>query len=287
MTEGRAPVIDAHHHFLFPDTREYPWLTADLDPIRRRFAPEDLRPPLARAGVDATVLVQTVSSLDETREMLEIAAATDFVAGVVGWVDLTDPIVPEVLDELRAGTGGDHLVGVRHQVHDEEDPRWLLRPDVLRGLQSISEAGLAYDLLVRPRELPAALNVARIHPELRFVIDHIAKPRIAAGEDPEWAERMAGFAQLPNVYCKLSGMVTEAGWKSWQPADLAPFVSKVRGWFGDERLLFGSDWPVCLLAASYEQVKEALLTALGPTSPEALAAIFGGNAAAAYRLSPD
>jgi L-fuconolactonase len=228
-----------------------------------------------------------VSSLDETREMLEIAAVTDFVAGVVGWVDLTDPTVPEVLDELRAGTGGDRLVGVRHQVHDEEDPRWLLRPDVLRGLQSISEAGLAYDLLVRARELPAALAVARSHPELRFVIDHIGKPRIAAGEDPEWADGMAGFAQLPNVYCKLSGMVTEADWESWQAEDLAPFVSQVRGWFGDQRLLFGSDWPVCLLAAEYEQVKEALLTALGPASPEALTAIFGGNATAVYRLRPE
>lgn len=280
----RTPVIDAHHHFLYPSRWEYPWITAGMEALRRPFTPEDLGPLLRRAGVDATIAVQTVADLEETRELLAVAAGGEMVAGVVGWADLTDPTLPEVLDELRRGPGGDRLVGIRHQVHDEEDPRWLLRPDVLRGLDAVGAAGLVYDLLVRPRELPAAVNVARAHPEMRFVLDHIGKPRIADGADEEWAESMAAFEQLPHVACKLSGMVTEADRERWRPSDLAPFVERVRAWFGDERLMFGSDWPVCTLVASYEQVRDALMTALGPTPDETLAAIFGGNAARIYRL---
>jgi L-fuconolactonase len=277
-------VVDAHHHFLYPSRRSYPWLTDELAAIRRRFGVDELRPLLAEAGVDATVVVQTVPDLDETRELLRTAAVVDVVGGVVGWVDLTDPALPDVLDEVRAGPGGSYLVGVRHQVHDEADERWLLRPDVLRGLQGVADAGLAYDLLVRPRELPAAVQVARRFEGLRFVLDHIGKPRIALGEDAEWAAAMAGFALLANVSCKLSGMVTEADRARWRPEDLAPFVASVREWFGDERLLFGSDWPVCLVAASYSQVKDAVLAALGPVPGAARDAIMGGNAVRVYGL---
>lgn len=285
---GRTPAIDAHHHFLYPERREYPWLTDEYEAIRRRFAPEDLRPLLARAGVDATVVVQTAHDLDETTELLRTAAENDIVAGVVGWADLTDPVLPETLDELRRGPGGAKLVGIRHQVHDEEDPRWLLRPDVLRGLQAVADAGLVYDLLVRPRELPAAVSVTRHVPDGRFVLDHIAKPRIAAGsQDEEWAEHMPALARVPNVWCKLSGMVTEADRERWRPSDLAPYVERVRDWFGDERLLFGSDWPVCLVAATYEQVREALLTVLGPVPDDVRAGILGGNAARVYGLTLD
>ena len=277
-------IVDAHHHFWDPARAEYPWLTADLAPIRRAFGPADLRPLLAEQGVARTVLVQTRSSLEETREFLATAAETDFVAGVVGWVDLTAPDVAATLGELRALPEGRWLVGVRHQVHDEADALWLLRDDVRRGLRAVGDAGLAYDLLVRPRELPAALELTRGLPDVRFVIDHLAKPRIALGADAEWAERLAPFSELGHVSCKLSGMVTEADWAGWRPDDLAPFVRQVLGWFGADRAMFGSDWPVCLVAASYGGVLEALRPALGGLSAADQEAVLGRSADRFYRL---
>lgn len=278
-------IVDAHHHFWDPARASYPWMTDELASIRRPFGPDDLRPLLAERGVDRTVLVQTRSSLDETREFLAVAERTDFVAGVVGWVDLTAPDVASVLGALRAGPGGRWLVGVRHQVHDEPDAGWLLRPDVRRGLRAVGEAGLVYDLLVRPRELPAALEVARALPDLRFVVDHLAKPRIRDSADTEWAERLAPFSDLPHVRCKLSGLVTEADWSGWRPSDLAPFIRRAVAWFGPERVLFGSDWPVCLLAASYGQVVDALQAAIADLPAPARAAAMGGNAAELYGLT--
>jgi L-fuconolactonase len=278
-------IVDAHHHFWDPARASYPWMTDELASIRRPFGPDDLRPLLAERGVHRTVLVQARSSLDETRELLAVAERTDFVAGVVGWVDLTAPDVASVLRGLREGPGGRWLAGVRHQVHDEPDAEWLRRPEVRRGLRAVGEAGLVYDLLVRPRELPAALDVARWLPDLRFVIDHVAKPRVRDGADPEWVERLAPFSDLPHVRCKLSGLVTEADWTGWRPADLAPFVRRAVGWFGPQRVLFGSDWPVCLLAASYGQVVDALEAALADLPAPARAAAMGGNAAELYRLA--
>lgn len=280
-------IVDSHHHFWDTDRNDYPWMTDEQAAIRRPFGPQDLRPALNDGGVDATVLVQTRSSEEETREFLQTAAETDFVAGVVGWIDLTDPTAPENIEALRRAPGGEWLVGIRHQVHDEEDERWLLRPDVLRGLEAVADAGLVYDLLLRPRELPAALAVARRFTHLSFVVDHIAKPRIAGGSDPEWEEGMRPLAELPNVTVKVSGMVTEADWKSWRPADLAPFVQSVKRWFGPERLLFGSDWPVCLVAAEYGQVLSALIEALGETTDGEREAILGENARRVYRLGAE
>lgn len=278
-------ILDSHHHLWDPAERDYPWMTDELATIRRRFDVGDLRPLLAAAGVDATIAVQAVGSVEETRDLLAAAATSDVVAGVVGWVDLTDPGVGYVLAALRAGPGGSRLVGIRHQVHDEPDPAWLLRPDVQRGIAAVGAAGLVYDLLVRPRELPAAQETARRHPDVRFVIDHLAKPRIAGGpEDAPWAEAMAPFADLPNVHCKLSGMVTEADWTAWRPADLRPYVDRALAWFGAERCLFGSDWPVCLLAATYQQVVDALADALTDLDSGARAAIMGASAARLYGL---
>jgi L-fuconolactonase len=259
-------------------------MTDDVAVIRRRFGPEDLRPLLAERDVDRTVLVQTRSSLEETREFLATAAITDFVAGVVGWVDLTDPAAGRTLRALQSSAGGTKLVGIRHQVHDEQDPDWLLRNDVRRGLQAVGDAGLAYDFLVRPRELPAALRTARDFPEMRFIIDHIAKPPIRSGDDRAWAEAMASAGGLGNVYCKLSGIVTEADWATWEPGVLVPYVRRVVGWFGVDRLMFGSDWPVCLLAGSYARVMDALLYCLGDLPAEAKTKIFGTNAIRCYRL---
>jgi L-fuconolactonase len=277
-------LVDAHHHFWDPGRRDYYWMTED-SPIRRPFGPDDLRPLLAQTGVDRTIVVQTIPSVDETREFLATAAETDFVAGVVGWVDLADPSVAKTLADLRAGPGGSFLVGIRHQVHDEPDAGWLFSKDVHRGIKAVGEAGLVYDLLVRTRELPAALDVVRRLPEVRFVIDHLAKPRIADGAaDTEWEQAMAPFSDCVNVDCKLSGMVTEANSTSWTPDDLKPYVERALGWFGAGRCLFGSDWPVCLLAATYEQVIEALASAVSDLSEADHEAIFGGNALRVYGL---
>jgi L-fuconolactonase len=277
--------IDAHHHFWDPARASYPWLVGEaLAPINRRFGPEDLAPELAAHGISGTVLVQTISSLAETREFLGLAARHEFIWGVVGWVDLTSAGVSDDLDALMGGPGGDRLVGVRHQVHDESEPDWLRRADVRRGLTAVQARGLRYDLLVRARELPAAVDTVSALPDLQFVLDHIAKPRIAGGQDQAWAERMPPLAALPNVAAKLSGMVTEADWTSWTAADLRPFVRSVVDWFGVDRLMFGSDWPVCLLASSYGGVVEGLEDALGEQSDHDKARMFGLNAERVYAL---
>jgi len=252
-----------------------------LDPIRHRFGPEDLQPLLKAAALDRSVLVQTVAGVSETREFLAEAAANDFIGGVVGWVDLMDRNVAATIADLQSAPGGDRLVGIRHQVHDEANPDWLLRDDVQRGLAAVGEAGLAYDLLVRTRELPAAAATARRHPDIRFVLDHAAKPRIAAGaRDRDWEDAMPPLAELPNVTCKLSGLVTEADWKAWTPEQLRPYIERVVEWFGRDRCMFGSDWPVCLLAASYPQVTDLVTSVVGDDEK-----VFGAVAARVYGLS--
>lgn len=277
-------VIDAHHHVWDPARADYPWMTDELASIRRAFGPEDLAPELAAAGVERTVLVQTRSSLDETREFLATAAATPFVAGVVGWVDLASPDAGDAIDALCDGPGGDRLVGIRHQAHDEPDPDWLDREDVRRGIRAVGERELTYDLLVRPRELPAAIRVVRDEPGMRFVLDHLGKPPIAAGGLEPWASGIAELAALPNSWCKVSGLVTEADWAAWTSADLQPYVAHAVAVFGPGRLLFGSDWPVCLLAASYGEVLDAARTCLAGLTDDELDGVLGGNAAAVYRL---
>lgn len=269
-------IVDAHHHFWDPTRRQYPWMGEELAAIRRPFGPDELRPLLEDNGVDRTILVQTISSLDETREFLETSATNDFIGGVVGWVDLTSPSVERTLASLV----GDLLVGIRHQVHDEPDPEWLLRDDVQRGIAAVGEAGLVFDLLVRSRELPAALATARRHPEMSFVVDHAAKPHLAAGSwDSAWEERLAPLSDEPNVSCKLSGLVTEADWSSWTVEQLEPYVRHAVGWFGNQRCMFGSDWPVCLLAASYDRVMDAMQQIVGLDDD-----IFGRTAVRVYGL---
>jgi L-fuconolactonase len=236
-------IIDAHQHFWDPAAAVYPWMSDAPASLHRRFGPDDLEPLLTRHGVTGTVLVQARGGLDETRALLEIAAATPFVFGVVGWIDLTAADAAQVL----AGFDG-RLAGVRHQVHDEPDARWLLRPDVQRGLAAVGDAGLVFDLLVRTAELPAAVETARRHPDVQFVLDHVGKPPLRPGGDLDgWTGGVAALADLPNVACKLSGLLTEieAG------IDLAPTLERALAWFGPERCMFGSDWPVCRLAGDY------------------------------------
>lgn len=276
--------VDAHHHFWDPGTADYPWLTDELAVIRRPFGRDDLAPELAATGVEGTVLVQTRSSQDETAEFLAVAAATPFIRGVVGWVDLTDPAIADTIASLRAGPGGDRLVGIRHQAHDEPDAAWLLREDVVRGIRAVGAAGLAYDLLVRSRELPAALELARRLPDVRFVIDHLAKPPIASGELEPWGGLIGAFAALEHVACKVSGLVTEADWASWTTADLLPFVDHSITVFGPERLVFGSDWPVCLLAATYADVVETARALLAGLTDSEREGVMGANAIRIYGL---
>ncbi|MFI0941962.1 amidohydrolase family protein [Streptomyces sp. NPDC021020] len=273
--------IDAHHHLWDLDRRPQPWLTGPaLDPIARTFAFPELEPLLDAHGLDATVVVQSSSSLDETRELLDAAAGSGGrIAGVVGWADLTDPALADVLASL-AGP----LVGVRHQVQDEADPWWLARAGVRRGLATVAAAGLAYDLLVTPRELPAALDTVAALPELRFVLDHAAKPAVAGGGWEPWATQVAELAALPNVVCKLSGLVTEADWSGWEPADLLPYARHVLAVFGPDRVMFGSDWPVCTLAASYGDVLALAAEATAGLTPAESAAVFGGTATSVYAL---
>jgi L-fuconolactonase len=275
--------IDAHHHLWDLGRRPQPWMKgAELAPIARTFGLSDLLPELDGHGIDATVLVQSSASSAETRELLAIAAASSGrIAGVVGWADLTDPALPEVLASL-AGAGP--LVGIRHQVQDEADPAWLAREDVMAGVAAVGAAGLVYDLLVTSDQLPAAVETVRALPGTRFVLDHGAKPPIAAGSWEPWAARIAALAALPNVTCKLSGLITEADWRRWRPQDVLPYARHLLVSFGPDRVLFGSDWPVCTLAGSYAEVLALAEEAVGPLAPADRAAVLGGTAARVYGL---
>ncbi len=278
--------VDAHHHFWDPAVADYPWLTDELAAIRRAFGPSDLAPEVLAAGIDATIVVQTRSSGQETDGFLQTAATSSFVRGVIGWVDLNDPAVADKIAELQASPGGDRLVGIRHQVQDEADPVWVCRTEVRRGIAAVGRANLAFDLLIRSRELPAALETVRQLPDVRFVVDHLAKPPIRdgiAGFQP-WADLIAPFGELPNAWCKVSGMVTEAAPTAWRPADLQPFVDHVVDVFGPRRLMFGSDWPVCLLAASYAEVLGAARECLAGLGATEAAGVFGDNAVEVYRF---
>ncbi|NGN64556.1 amidohydrolase family protein [Streptomyces sp. A7024] len=276
---------DAHHHVWDLSVRDQEWITgAAMAPIRRDFAMADLEPEARAAGVTRTVLVQTVTVAAETPEFLALAAAHDLVAGVVGWTDLTAPSVAEELARLRELPGGEHLVGIRHQVQGEPDPRWLEREDVLRGLRAVEAAGLTYDLLVLPHQLPAAVTAARAVPGLSFVLNHLAKPPIAAGALEPWAADLRRLAALPNVAAKLSGLVTEADWRHWSVKDLRPYADTALDAFGPDRLMFGSDWPVCRLAASYAEVVEAAEALTDALSPAERDLFRSGTARRVYGL---
>jgi L-fuconolactonase len=271
--------IDAHHHLWDTSLRDYPWMDGPwADPLRGRFGPAELSS--AAKGFDATIVVQALSCEEETRALLATAAATPQVVGVVGWTDLTAPDVADRLAALRAAPGGDHLVGIRHQVQDEPDPAWLLRHDVRRGLRAVATAGLVYDLLVKPRDLPAAIEITTLLPGLGFVLDHLGKPAVGEGSDI-WRDALVALADRPNVTAKLSGLVTEADWRCWKAADLAPYLDHALTTFGPSRLMFGSDWPVCTLAAPYSKVVDLVDSAVTPADR---AQVFGGTATRRYGL---
>jgi L-fuconolactonase len=277
-------IIDAHHHVWDLNVRDQDWLAGpEMAVIRRNFSVDDLRPSARAATVIATVLVQTVTVAAETPEMLALAAAEPLVAGVVGWTDLTSPAVADELARLRSGPGGRYLVGIRHQVQSEPDPDWLRRPEVIRGLRAVAAAGLCYDLVVLPHQIAAATYAAAAVPDLTLVLDHAGKPPIASGEVEPWAAAIRALAAQPNAMCKLSGLVTEAA-PGAQPQAFVPFVDEILGAFGAGRLMFGSDWPVCLLACTYADVVGLARTLLAGLSDAERAAVFASTAARVYGL---
>ncbi|MGW4061440.1 amidohydrolase family protein [Amycolatopsis sp. NPDC004747] len=275
--------VDAHHHLWQTSVRRHAWLDGDdTAAIRRDFTPADLR--AAAEGIDATVLVQVLPDFDESVEFLATAAKEPLIAGVVGWVDLTGSPARD-LQRLRSAPGGELLTGIRHLVQAEPDPRWLEREDVLAGLAAVRDAGLVYDLLVVPHQLPAATAAVRALPDLTFVLDHLAKPPIASGELEPWATGLATLAREPNVVAKLSGLVTEAG-RPWRAEDLRPYAETALAAFGPDRLMLGSDWPVCLLAGTYAEVMGAADSLLDDLTPAERDAVRGGTASRVYGLAP-
>lgn len=276
--------VDAHHHLWDLGVRDQDWITGPaMASIRRSFGVADLAPVAAAAGVEATVLVQTVTVAAETPELLAIAEGNELVQAVVGWVDLTAATVADDLAALTEGPGGGWLRGIRHQVQAEPDRRWLCRDDVRRGLRAVGEAGLVYELLTLPHQLPAAIETVAALPEVAFVLDHCSKPEIAAGRREPWAADLLELASYPNVVCKLSGLVTEAG-PDWTVERLRPYADVVLDAFGADRVMFGSDWPVCLLAASYDEVLDAAEQLTAGLPERGRAAVFGDTARRVYGI---
>ncbi|MEU2286276.1 amidohydrolase family protein [Streptomyces sp. NPDC013178] len=285
MTGGAGATVDAHHHVWDLSVRDQDWITGpELQPLRRNFTVADLAPEAHAAGVGRTVLVQTITVPEETPEFLALAAQHELIVGVVGWTDLTRPDVADELARLRDLPGGRHLKGIRHQVQGESDPEWLLRPDVHRGLAAVADAGLVYDLVVLPHQLPACARAAADHPGLTFVLDHLGKPPVASGAREPWESALRTLAALPNTVAKLSGLVTEADPAAWTIDDLRPYADLALEAFGPHRLMYGSDWPVCTLAATYGDVLSAARELTRALSAGERTQVFGTTATRVYDL---
>lgn len=274
------PVIDAHQHFwkYHPDTHH--WINDEMAVIRKDFLPADLAPVLKQHGVDGCIAVQADQSEAETDFLVSLANENDWIKGVVGWVDLC---ADKIRERLQYYCQVPVVKGFRH-ILQAEDPAFMLKPEFLRGIGALQEYGFTYDILVYPRHLPAVQQLVKQFPDQRFVIDHIAKPDISKGVMEEWVKNIQAIAAFPNLYCKVSGMVTEANWSCWKKEDLYPYLDMVTESFGTDRLLYGSDWPVCLLAASYERMMEPVKEYYSNFSATEQAALFGGNAAAFYHV---
>jgi len=273
--------IDAHQHFWMYNEREYGWIDDSMSTLRRDFLPADLKPELECNGFEGCVAVQARQTLEETRWLLELAERAPFILGVVGWVDLRSP---RLRFELRSLAGQSKLVGVRHIVQSEPDERFLLQPDFLRGIAMLEEFDLAYDILIYPRHLPVAAEFVARFPRQRFVLDHLAKPPIKSGGLDSWARGIRELAAFENVFCKVSGLVTEADWQAWKPENMRPYLEMAFECFGPSRLMVGSDWPVCTVAAPYSRVMDIVKDYLGTYAAEERDAVLGGNAAKCWRL---
>jgi L-fuconolactonase len=273
--------IDAHQHFWRFDPVRDAWIADEMAAIRRDFLPGDLEPELDANGIDATIAVQADQSEAETEFLLGLAEGNRRIAGVVGWVDLQSDDVERRLEHFARFR---KLRGVRHVAQAEADDRFLVRGDFLRGVGFLKQFELTYDILIYPRQLAAAIELVGRFPEQKFVVDHLAKPEIKAKKIEPWAGLIRELASNPNVYCKVSGMVTEAEWGRWRPADFEPYLDIVFEAFGAEQVMFGSDWPVCLVAASYGNVSGIVKAYLNRHGRVHQDAIFGGNATAFYDL---
>lgn len=273
--------IDAHQHFWKYKPKEYEWIDGSMAALQRNFLPEDLSPELARNGFSGSVAVQACHTLEETRWLLELAEHSSTIQGVVGWVDLCSS---EAHSQLTVFAKDSKLVGIRHVVQSEPDDRFLLRDDFLHGASLLEEFDLAYDILIYTRHLPVAAEFVERFPRQRFVLDHLAKPPIRTGEVEFWANGIRRLAAFPNVFCKLSGLVTEADWKNWKPEQMAPYLDIAFESFGPSRLMIGSDWPVCLAAASYGRAVDVVKNYLRRRTSEEREAVLGGNAQRFWRL---
>jgi len=273
--------IDAHQHFWQYNAVRHSWITEEMSLLKRDFMPQDLDEERKVNNIGSTIAVQADQSEEETLFLLQLAQRNSSIVGVVGWVDLCSP---HAAKRLKFFSQFDKLRGFRHIAQDEPDDHFLMRPDFLRGIASLREFGFTYDILIYPEQLPAALELVSQFPEQKFVVDHIAKPDIKSRSRAGWAVLMQNIAAKPNVYCKLSGLVTETDWKDWKKGDFGPYLDVVFGAFGPKRLMFGSDWPVCLLAASYQQVLEIIEDYVQDCAADIKDKIFGGNAADFYQL---
>ncbi len=273
--------IDAHQHFWIYDPHEYEWIDESMGALRRNFLPADLKPELDNSGMQGCVAVQARQTLEETRWLLELAGQSPFIAGVVGWVDL---LADDVRLQLKDVAANPKLVGIRHIVQSEPDDRFLLRPDFQRGIATLEEFDLAYDILIYTKHLPVAAQFVQQFPRQRFVLDHLAKPPIKSGNIESWADGIRKLAEFPNVYCKLSGLVTEADWRHWKPEDIFPYLDVAFVAFGTDRLMAGSDWPVCLVTGSYARTLNLVKDYVNQHYPAAREAVLGGNAQRFWRL---
>ena len=249
--------------------------------LKRDFLPTDLMPELQANGMNGCIAVQADQSEQETQFLLELAQQYDVIKGVVGWVDLQSP---QISGRLQHYSQFDKLCGFRHVVQSEPDDNFMLRPEFCRGIDALKKYGFTYDILIYARQLPAALELVSRFPDQPFVIDHIAKPSIRSGALAPWAAQMRSLADHSNVYCKVSGLITEADWRNWRISDLVPYLNVVFETFGPERLMFGSDWPVCLLAGTYQQVKHLIENYIGKLSIQQKKGIFGLNAVHFYGI---
>ena len=270
--------IDSHQHFWRYSAAEYPWMKPEW-PIRRDFLPPDLAPLLAAAGLDGSIAVQARQSLEENRFLLDLADRHPLVKGVVGWVDLRSP---DVADQLRDFAAHPKAVGVRHVVQDEPDDGFMLGADFQRGIAALKQFDLTYDILIYPKQLPAAICLVERFPDQPFVLDHLAKPVIREGLLSPWREQIAELARFPNVCCKVSGMITEANWTGWHADDFRPYLDVVFAAFGPGRLMYGSDWPVALLAGTYAQAHHLVDAVVARSDKDA---VFGSNAARFYGIT--
>jgi len=273
--------VDAHQHFWKYNPVEYEWIDDSMAAIRRDFLPEDLAPELERNELQGSVAVQTRQTLEETRWLLELADRSSKILGVVGWVDLRSP---DMRAQLSAFTRNPKLVGIRHIVQSEPDDRFLLRQDFLRAITLLEEFDLAYDILIYTKHLPVAAEFVERFPKQRFVLDHLAKPAIKSREIETWAAGIRRLAAFPNLFCKLSGLVTEADWQRWKPQDITPYLDIAFEAFGTARLMIGSDWPVCLVAGSYSRTMDVVKDYLKRHPADIREAVLGENARRFWKL---